>query len=409
MANEYIRKEFDGGVVRTTASGSIASGATTITLTDGSTFPSTNFVIVLDRGLATEEKVLIASRSSNTLTVTQRGYDGSTAQAHSSGAYVEHVVDAYVIDQANAMSTTMTTAGDLIYKTTTGENTAFSRLPIGTSEYVLKSNGSLPTYGQVQTAGLSNNCVTEAKIAVSVAGNGLLGGNGTALAVNVAAAGGLEIASDQVQIKVGGVTETMLADNAVTTGKIADGTIVNADISASAAIAYTKLNLANSITSADLAANSVDTSEIAALAVTNAKVEDNTLTLSKMSAASGELNGAWIDWDDLSIPSCNADWRGKYMKIGRTFMFTGEFYNGGNGTSTTAATYLYFNLPSGFEAITGWPQGVTAMNVLDTISARVDPTDTSRIQVAADLSGGTFANNTNVTSVRVNGTILLLG
>lgn len=37
------------------------------------------------------------------------------------------------------------------------------------------------------------------------------------------------------------VTEAMLASNAVTTGKIADGTIVNADISASAAIDTTKI------------------------------------------------------------------------------------------------------------------------------------------------------------------------
>lgn len=40
----------------------------------------------------------------------------------------------------------------------------------------------------------------------------------------------------------------------ITSAMIADGTIVNADVSASAAIAYSKLNLASSVTSADMAA-----------------------------------------------------------------------------------------------------------------------------------------------------------
>lgn len=44
-----------------------------------------------------------------------------------------------------------------------------------------------------------------------------------------------------VTLPNGTVTEAMLASNAVTTGKIADGTIVNADISASAAIDATKI------------------------------------------------------------------------------------------------------------------------------------------------------------------------
>lgn len=49
------------------------------------------------------------------------------------------------------------------------------------------------------------------------------------------------------------VTASGINDNAVTTAKILDGTIVNADISSSAAIAYSKLNLTGSIANADLA------------------------------------------------------------------------------------------------------------------------------------------------------------
>jgi len=45
-----------------------------------------------------------------------------------------------------------------------------------------------------------------------------------------------------------------IANNAVTSAKILDATIVNADINAGAAIAYTKLNLVNSIVNGDIAA-----------------------------------------------------------------------------------------------------------------------------------------------------------
>jgi hypothetical protein len=98
------RREFLGNVVSTTLSASLSNVATSISLTDGSTFPtgsSNNFVIVIDRGLVTEEKILIASRSANTLTVSSRGYDGIAAVAHSNSATVDHILDATSIQDMN--------------------------------------------------------------------------------------------------------------------------------------------------------------------------------------------------------------------------------------------------------------------------------------------------------------------
>jgi hypothetical protein len=54
----------------------------------------------------------------------------------------------------------------------------------------------------------------------------------------------------------------VIASNAVTSDKILDGTIVNADLSTTAAIAYSKLNLASSIAVGDLANNAVETNKI---------------------------------------------------------------------------------------------------------------------------------------------------
>lgn len=98
------RREFLGSVVETTTTGSLTSSDTSIPLTDGSTFPSGSnnpFVIVIDRGNASEEKILISSRSSNTLTASERGYDGTTATTHTSGAKVDHVLDAETIQDMN--------------------------------------------------------------------------------------------------------------------------------------------------------------------------------------------------------------------------------------------------------------------------------------------------------------------
>jgi hypothetical protein len=90
-------------VLTTTLSANISNSASSISVADGSTFPSgTNpFVIVIDRGSTSEEKILISSRSSNTFTVDTRGYDGTTAVAHTSGSFVDHVLDASVIQDMN--------------------------------------------------------------------------------------------------------------------------------------------------------------------------------------------------------------------------------------------------------------------------------------------------------------------
>lgn len=61
----------------------------------------------------------------------------------------------------------------------------------------------------------------------------LLGGSG--------GSGGLSIADGKLTISSGAINSSRLASNSVTTDKIVDGTIVNADINASAAIAGTKI------------------------------------------------------------------------------------------------------------------------------------------------------------------------
>lgn len=138
------RKMYGGAAVATTLNGAIAGGATSIVVTAGASYPDGSggpFVIAIDRGVATEEKILIASRSGNTLTVTTRGYDGTSAQAHSNGAAVEHVLDAVTIDEANRAASLLTTKGDLF----TRDGSNLQRLAVGANDARLVADSAQGT------------------------------------------------------------------------------------------------------------------------------------------------------------------------------------------------------------------------------------------------------------------------
>ncbi|MBS1902110.1 MAG: hypothetical protein JSS75_00200 [Bacteroidetes bacterium] len=82
--------------------------------------------------------------------------------------------------------------------------------------------------------------------------NGAVNGTTGQLAVftGTHAVGNGDLSGD---VTTAGTTATTIANGAVTSAKIADGTIDNVDISNTAAIAYSKLNLASSIVNGDLA------------------------------------------------------------------------------------------------------------------------------------------------------------
>lgn len=99
-----LRREFAGGVLKTQLTANISNSSTSMSVIDGSTFPtgaSNPFVLVIGRGTSNEEKVLCSSRSANTFTISQRGYDSTTASAHNSGELVDHILDATTIQDMN--------------------------------------------------------------------------------------------------------------------------------------------------------------------------------------------------------------------------------------------------------------------------------------------------------------------
>ena len=108
-----MRRQYAGGAkpAYLTANLGGTTGDLTITCNDLSNWPTGSvgpFYVVIDRGLAAEEKILCVSRASNVLTVyssggsTGRGADGTTVIAHTSNAEIEHVFTATDADEANA-------------------------------------------------------------------------------------------------------------------------------------------------------------------------------------------------------------------------------------------------------------------------------------------------------------------
>jgi hypothetical protein len=90
MADAY----YSNVALPTTLTGSISSGATTISVGATTGFPgSFPYTVALDYGAGTEELVSVTAAAGLNLTVT-RGFSGTSAQSHSLGAVVRHVYHA---------------------------------------------------------------------------------------------------------------------------------------------------------------------------------------------------------------------------------------------------------------------------------------------------------------------------
>lgn len=96
------RREYKGAATPTTLVSGITNSATSLTLTDSTNWPTGSFSLVIDPGLAGEEKILATSRTGTVVTLTTRGYDNTTSASHLAGAIIYPVPTAIDFDEANA-------------------------------------------------------------------------------------------------------------------------------------------------------------------------------------------------------------------------------------------------------------------------------------------------------------------
>jgi len=87
-------QNYSATAVATTLAGAINDTQETATVTDGTGWPTSNFVMTLGRGTAGEELVYVATRTGTALAGLDRGYGGTAPLAHDAGATAEHTSDA---------------------------------------------------------------------------------------------------------------------------------------------------------------------------------------------------------------------------------------------------------------------------------------------------------------------------
>jgi hypothetical protein len=245
------RRVYKGGATPTTITTALSDDAAAISITASTGWPTVGpFYVVIDPGLSTEEKIYVGAISGTSLSSMVRGQDDTTGVAHGSGAAIYPVFTATDADEANQLTATYTTKGGLVYM----GDPSFTQLAIGsTAGHPLKVSASgVPEWGQLAEAGIATNAVTGDKI----------------------------------------------APNAVTSEKIENGTIVDADVNASAAIALSKLATgalptAITVASANVVNGSLLTTDFdTTTAVASGGVP--VITVSASGATGGKAGDVWV-------------------------------------------------------------------------------------------------------------------
>jgi hypothetical protein len=280
-----------------TSSGTSASVVSGTSLLGGATISAgETFTVVIDPDTALEEIVDVTAVSTNTLTIV-RGRDGSTGVAHSAGAVVRHMAIGRDYREANTHIEASSGVHGL-----TGSVVGTSDTQTLTNKTISAADNTLT--GVVTLTGtqtLTNKTLTSPTITGTGAIAGTFTGNLTGnVTGNVSGSAG-SVTNGVYTTDTGTVTSTMIANGTivnadinasaaidatkisgtaitaadtgtVTSTMIADGTITNADISASAAISYSKLNLTGTITSSDIVNGTIVAADIADGTITAAKL-----------------------------------------------------------------------------------------------------------------------------------------
>jgi hypothetical protein len=103
--------------VQTTITASISAGDLTLTVASAVGYPAAPFRIVLDPGVVADEEVCQVTGVAGAVFTVTRGYDGTTAKSHASGATVIHAVvaadlsDLQAADSTHAALTTIAHGG----------------------------------------------------------------------------------------------------------------------------------------------------------------------------------------------------------------------------------------------------------------------------------------------------------
>jgi copper chaperone CopZ len=168
--------------------------------------------------------------------------------------------------------------------------------------------------GTVIAADIADNTITEAKLTTSVAGSGLSGGNGTALAVNVDSST-IEVNADTLRVKDAGIVEAKLDSGSVTAAKIGAGAVTSAKLDTNIAVAGTFAVTGNVSASANVAVTGNSTVAGNSTVTGTSTFSEVLETVQSLGQATGALNINMLDgaihfYPTSTSASCSLDFRG---------------------------------------------------------------------------------------------------
>jgi len=269
---------------QTTLSGALNTTATSVTVVSAtallggaSVSSGQTFTVVIDPDTALEEIVDVTAVSTNTLTIVRGVENAGTGQAHSAGAVVRHMAIGRDFREANEHIENTTTAHGLTIAdvaTTTNTKTLTNKT-ISAADNTLTGVATLTGTQTLTNKTLTSPTITgTGAIAGTFTGNltgnvtGNVSGSAGSATGNAGTATALQTARNfqlTGDVEASAVSFDGTGNVSLTTG-IATGAIVNADINASAAISYSKLNLAGTITSSDIVDGTIVNADINASA-----------------------------------------------------------------------------------------------------------------------------------------------
>ncbi len=189
-----------------------------------------------------------------------------------------------------------------------------------------------------------------------------------------------------------------VADGSITSAKIADGTIMNIDVNANAAIAYSKLNLSNSIITSDIVNDAVETAKIKNAAVTNAKLDKANIPLSGFGAAAAAVDLGSNKLTNVTDPTSAQDAATKnYVDTATTAINTlanGKIYVGNASNEATEVT------PSGDVTITN--AGVTAIGTGKVLTTMIADANVTTAKLADNAVTTAKITDANITDAKLD-------